>query len=65
MGLVAKHCVTCGSKKLVMIGGCVWECRECGEIFTVDIEVATLSVINNIKRYFNKIEEMSSHVTSE
>ena len=23
------------------------------------------SVINNIKRYFNKIEEMSSHVTSE
>ncbi len=29
MGLVAKHCVTCGSEK-------------CGEIFTVDIEVATL-----------------------
>ena len=27
MGLVAKHCVTCGSEKFVMIGGCVWECR--------------------------------------
>lgn len=39
MGLVAKHCVTCGSKKLVVIGG--------------------------FKRYFNKTEEMYSHVTSE
>ncbi len=42
MGLVVKHCVTCGSENLVMIGGCVWECEECGEMFTVDIEVATL-----------------------
>ena len=24
MGLVVKHCVTCGSEKLVVIGGCVW-----------------------------------------
>lgn len=42
MGLVVKHCVTCGSEKLVMIGGCVRECRECGEMFTVDIEVSTI-----------------------
>ncbi len=39
MVLVAKHCVTCGSKKLVMIG--------------------------RFKRYFNKTEEMSSHVIAE
>ena len=55
MGLVAKHCVTCGSEKIVMIG--TYDLTEVGWGLN--------GVINNIKRYFNKTEEMYSHVTSE
>lgn len=48
-------CPECGHVELDVIG--TYDLTEVG--WGLD------SVINNIKRYFNKIEEMYSHVTSE